>query len=65
MDISLRSPWLDLLSLHGYIIDDRRMQQQFHLAHASLGNEACNERRERPPPHRLCLGIGDGSLRMQ
>jgi hypothetical protein len=64
----MRSLWTDLLFLHGYITDFRLAQR--------LSNPQPQEQRKadrRRPlrralftwPARLCLGIGDGSVRTQ
>ncbi|MET3653507.1 hypothetical protein [Dyella japonica] len=65
------SPWIDLLSLHGYITDTELLRR--------LATRPATESPPKPPAQpglltlarqvarstRLCLGIGDGVLRAQ
>lgn len=67
----MRSPWIDLLRLHGYIIDPKhphkpttppltalRSKPGTEHAHIMLAKQAVASLR-------LCLGIGDGFVRLQ
>jgi hypothetical protein len=67
------SPWVDLLYLHGYIIDPRLSRRQ-----ATFPSTMPRPKRNPENTHcaretrrclftslRLCLGIGDGVLRSQ
>ncbi|MBE1161764.1 hypothetical protein [Dyella acidiphila] len=67
----MRSPWIDLLCLHGYITDPTLLRK---LATSPPQAPRPRPRTNRPrialvkqaaASWRLCLGIGDGLLRSQ
>lgn len=65
------SPWIDLLSLHGYISDPRLLRRLTALARTTHRSMAKTNKASITPVRqvvatlRMCLGIGDGVLRSQ
>ena len=62
----MRSPWVDLLRLHGYIIDPRPRRKAITLPTKRHADDASHTLAKRVATSlRLCLGIGDGLVRSQ